>query len=551
MNVRIHKACANKQRVIPVKNQFASIFLSRSGLAIACLGILGCATPSEQPREPKYAVAEKCLDEARSTGAPTGQRIDYYLQAAKNSAPLLASARARQTYNAAATELTVLLRTADGGRWWNEPESVTDGSATYQLRFASSVHDKVWAPDYFQAFTPASKVNKSALRKPNLRDGVGGELVGIRRPVPRDPFMGPKGILTCPVTATLAFHGPDAILSLQDPRIQSTVQVQGEVQPLAADFSAPYVYYRPGNAFWMGIMGGFRAGDYMSRSGLFFGQPYDPDRIPVVFVHGLISTPQMWLRVINQLNADPVLRARYQFWVIWYPTGNPLAYSALRFREELAKVQQTYPNHRPIMLIGHSLGGLVSQMQVTTINSATWAQTEGKPVAELLDHTPPGGLIHRALLFNANPHINRVIFICTPHRGSDLAIGGIGELAMRLIALPSALANQVQQQADNMLSTFTGGKRLPNSVYSLSPRNPTLLVMDKVPISCPYHSIIGDRGKNNSPNSTDGVVPYWSSHLDGAQSELIVPGPHGSCELPQSIAELDRILLLNLKTVSP
>jgi hypothetical protein len=43
------------------------------------------------------------------------------------------------------------------------------------------------------------------------------------------------------------------------------------------------------------------------------------------------------------------------------------------------------------------------------------------------------------------------------------------------------------------------------------------------------------------------VVPYWSSHLDGAKSELIVPGPHGSFNLPQTIAELQRILQLHLR----
>ena len=44
----------------------------------------------------------------------------------------------------------------------------------------------------------------------------------------------------------------------------------------------------------------------------------------------------------------------------------------------------------------------------------------------------------------------------------------------------------------------------------------------------PFNSIIGDRGKGGNlnhtkPVSNDGIVPYWSSHLDGAQSELIVP----------------------------
>jgi hypothetical protein len=69
------------------------------------------------------------------------------------------------------------------------------------------------------------------------------------------------------------------------------------------------------------------------------------------------------------------------------------------------------------------------------------------------------------------------------------------------------------------------------------------------PITVPYHSIIGDRGKGSSPNSSDGVVAYWSSHLDGAKSEKIVPGPHTSCALPETITELDRILELHVKNL--
>jgi hypothetical protein len=93
--------------------------------------------------------------------------------------------------------------------------------------------------------------------------------------------------------------------------------------------------------------------------------------------------------------------------------------------------------------------------------------------------------------------------------------------------------------------------RLPNSVSNLAPKSPYLAVLNKQRIQAPYNSIIGNRGKPGPlADSTDGVVPYWSSHLDGAKSECIVPGPHGSCELPQTIAELDRILRLHLKSSS-
>ena len=95
-------------------------------------------------------------------------------------------------------------------------------------------------------------------------------------------------------------------------------------------------------------------------------------------------------------------------------------------------------------------------------------------------------------------------------------------------------------------------KRMPNSIDTLSPNDPFVKITNTLPLanSVPYHSIIGDRGRGDTPSSSDGVVPYWSSHLDGAQSECIVPGPHGACELPQTIAELDRILRLHLRAGS-
>jgi hypothetical protein len=129
-----------------------------------------------------------------------------------------------------------------------------------------------------------------------------------------------------------------------------------------------------------------------------------------------------------------------------------------------------------------------------------------------------------------------------------MASSGIGKLGISLITLPTRVATVMLDSLTSAdLAKITGSsKRLPNSVTGLKRSNPALPVVNSVPISVPYHSIIGDRGRGDTPNSSDGVVAYWSSHLDGAKSELIVPGPHGSCELPQTIAELDRILRLHL-----
>ena len=88
--------------------------------------------------------------------------------------------------------------------------------------------------------------------------------------------------------------------------------------------------------------------------------------------------------------------------------------------------------------------------------------------------------------------------------------------------------------------------RIPNSIDTLSPKSPFVRSIDKFPISAgiPFHTIEGDRGRGDAPNSSDGVVPYWSSHLNGAQSELVVPSNHSAHQNPQAIAEVRRILKL-------
>jgi triacylglycerol esterase/lipase EstA (alpha/beta hydrolase family) len=480
---------------------------------------------------------------------PVEKRAADYLHAAAITTPMLGSGTqetsALDTYNTAAAELTILLRSSEGGRLWNQPLTVTSNNETYHLHLQPA-GPAIWPPDYFNSFQLASSIKHSLVKKETAQEGVGGALIGVRNTTPRENFASLKGI-SAPVTATLDFRGKDVTLALRRPAKQPAALVEGKVRPLAADFSAPISYYSPpSNLTLVELMAALRSSRYIDKTGLYFLQPYDPDRIPVVFVHGLVSSPFTWVETINGLEADPEIRKRYQFWVFAYPTGTPILYSALRLREELAKVDKLHPNHLPYVVVGHSMGGILTHAQVVTVTAAMWEKAVGEPARKILVRNSNNSLIH-ALIFKANPRIKRVVFICTPHRGSEMARGGIGRLAISLISLPVNVAtvlNDAVTQAE--LTRITGSKRLPNSVYGLQPNNPTFKVLNSVPMTVPYHSIIGDRGKGDSPNSTDGVVPYWSSHLDGARSEVIVPGPHGSTELPQTIAELDRILRLHV-----
>ena len=519
--------------------------------AVTCIAFLaGCATAPQTARGPEYAPTASIMREARSLSVPVEKRAADYLQAAAVTAPLLSGGigtPACETYNAACGELTVLLRASEGGKLWNHPLTLTGNNNSYRLRLEPA-GSAVWAPNYFTTFERPDQVKEKLIRKKIIQEGVGGALVGVRIVNPPEKFMPAKGI-TAPVTATLDFHATDATLALRRPAKQPMTSVEGKTCPVAANFSAPIGYYQPPpNLLLVSLMAMLRSGHYMEKTGLYFLQPYDPDRTPLVFVHGLFSTPFDWVQTINGLQADPEIRKHYQFWVFAYPTGNPILYSALRLREELARADKLYPNHRPYVVVGHSMGGMLTHMQVVTATQAMWEKTLGQTAKSIFRQKSRDSLIVRATIFQANPRIKRVVFICTPHRGSEMASSGLGRFGISLISLPLNIATKMKDALTSAdLVQLTGSsKRLPNSITGLKPSNPGLPVINSAPISVPYHSIIGDRGKGDSPNSTDGVVPYWSSHLDGAQSECIVPGPHVSCELPQTIAELDRILRLNL-----
>ncbi len=525
-------------------------FLNRiSVLSALSLALAGCSTV---PRRDAAALrtATESLKLARSKTRPVPERAAYYLEAASTVkagfATPDAELRARTIYNSAAGELTNLLRTAEGGRLWNRPLEVAAGGLSYQLRFQPGARHGLWEPDYFTDFKLAKKVRRKHLRQSVTAEGFGGTLVGIKKTpgiIPGDPAtFEPKGGFVAPVTATLDFRQREVTLSLNDPNERKTVRVGGAERPLAADFSAPLAFHPMRNELWAGLMALIQVEEHLRGTGLYMIEPYDPDRIPVIFVHGLVSTPQMWVNTINEMEADPALRGRYQYWVFRYPTGNPLTYSAMRCREELARIERLHPMPRGFIMIGHSMGGLISRLQATNAGRALWDANLGKQADKKFAKLPTDNLIKRALLFDANPKVRRVVFICTPHRGSGLAIGSLGALAMKVIQLPTSLIATFTDSIGDVFSVVGGRPVIPNGITSLSPRSPSLIAMDKLPIRAPHHSIIGDRGKGNSPQSSDGVVRYASAHLDGAQSELIVPGPHRSHELPQTIEELRRIL---------
>lgn len=519
-----------------------------------CLLFVGCALPPSSPDQRPEAAAERCLREARFPLRPAEQRAVAYLRAAELTAPLLGDASqptaALRIYNEATAELVVLLRSEDGGLLWNRPLGITTDGIRYRLDLQPGDRQGVWSPDEFTAFKLASDVKETKVKSPDRRQGVGGALVGVRQTDPLEKFM-PKNGMKAAVTATLDFSGHDATLSLNDPNRKSTTRAGGRERPLAADFSAPIAAFKHKDTRLLGIVEALRPGRFADDTGIYLLGPYDPQRIPVIFVHGLISTPYIWVDPINEINRDPVLRKRYQPLVFAYPSGYPLAYTALQFREQLAEFEKTHAMPNGFLLVAHSEGGLISQMQTSNLTREDWRRVEGAKADEFFARQTPGGEVERALVFKANPRAKRVVFIATPHRGSEMAESALGELAERLIRLPQSTVAQLKLALGNSDLLGTGNKHLlPTSVSGFAPDNPTLITMATTRVVPPCHSIVGNRGLPGPlAQSSDGVVPYWSSHLGYAKSEVVAPGPHSCYDYPQSIREMKRILHLHLGTL--
>ena len=155
-------------------------------------------------------------------------------------------------------------------------------------------------------------------------------------------------------------------------------------------------------------------------------------------------------------------------------------------------------------------------------------------------------ILVESTIFSHRPEIGRVIFISTPHRGSELADDWIGALAKRLVKLPATLVSLGIEEA-RYEKQEPGSKhldRFPDSIDTLAPDNDFVKAVNSLPMrsDVPYHTIAGDRGRGDSPHSSDGVVPYWSSHQQRAKSEMIVPSHHGAHQTKQAIAEVERIL---------
>ncbi len=374
-------------------------------------------------------------------------------------------------------------------------------------------------------------------------------------------------------------NGAVAILEIHDPLVSSFATVGDRAVPLECDLTTPLASYlaSPNQlAFSKGQKGLLDPEKLLETipthsptrertlQGLYMLQPYDPAKIPVVMTHGLGSSPITWLEMYNALRNVPEICDNYQFWFYFYPTGQPFWISAAQLRSDLRDLRETLdpdgdaPALDQTVLVGHSMGGLISRMQVAESGDRIWRRVSSVPLDDLDFDAETRENFRAWFFFEPNPSVRRVITIATPFRGSDYANGFTQWLADCAISIPKTVASAAGSLA-TLLETDASQIDDPTlletatSVDSLSPKSPIFAALDECPIpeNVALNNVVGVLPSLEkrwfAPKKSDGVVEFWSSNRDDVESQREIPAAHTTAHAhPAAIWETKEILLRHL-----
>ena len=482
---------------------------------------------------------------------------------------------AAELYNFACSRLAMLGRdlifssASDTGIGWPSSYSaeIEGPLGIYELSLAGDI--SLWNPRIF-LIRPADEIEVRGLRNRHRSHGLGAPLVITRRELPRRTvtrdgfFRSHWNFYALSAIARFEDAAPReevgrhrrARLELHDPLEAEEIDIDGRALPLEADFTAPMaVLAEMVQPQQNERQAALRAENFLDEAGIYTIEPYRPDKIPLVLVHGLNSSALTWLELSNDLRGDAELRRRYQIWAFNYPTGLPFSISTAMLRQSLENMLDHFdPDRgdeaiRQMVMIGHSMGGLVTRAQATDAGTVLWDAVALRPFEEADLEPEDEALLRRAYLPEPLPELSRAIFIAAPHRGSPLAAGGLGRLASRLVKIPSDLRAQFIRLTGLGVLSLPEEVEAPDVIDSLSAESPIIRAYARLPVTVPFHTIIGDRFPD-SDSVSDGFVTLESASLDGAQSELVIVGAgHNSHKSAQAAAEVRRILVEHLRQV--
>lgn len=435
--------------------------------------------------------------------------------------------------------------------------SVTIAASTGPLS-ARVVHRNVVEPECIHELVPAEflKVKRGFDRDTSIK-GVGTSLIAHQKGSETDPFL-PETGLWYPVTAILNLDEPSRpLLELHDPsRAPGSLNGRAHL-PFSASYTTALARdYKDRQFLYPKLPSFLKFEKFAHRLGAFRLTPFDPEKEVCLFVHGIYSTPLTWHETINDLLADPAIRERYEFWSFGYPTGAAIPYLAAELRRSIAGLQE-FRSARgartlELTVVGHSMGGLLAKSITQRGGDTEWGRICTVPIEQVDLNDEARELVRRLVYYEPVTDVKKVIFCATPHRGSAIAEKSLAKAFATLIQMPLQLSQVAQHILQNNREVLTplGIELITNnatSIAQLRPNSPLVSGFFDKPLNpgVKYYSVIG----NNSPpevpltDTTDGVVEYASSHLEGVISEdVISPSEHGVHLTPAGIEAIRRIL---------
>ena len=402
------------------------------------------------------------------------------------------------------------------------------------------------------------------LRNRHTKPGMGVPIM-VRRRKTNDPLEAYyEDGLSFPVTVVARFGPPTdnvtATMELYDPRNSDGFSVSDTFLPLESDISIPLAWFLtdPKKSL-LDTFAFFRTDKAQELEGLYMVQPFDPNRIPVLMVHGIWSSPVTWMEMFNDLQSDPEVRSKYQFWFYMYPTGQPLTFAAAGLRERLKELRLRCDPHGQnekldqMVVVGHSMGGLMSYLMTVDSEDRLWNAMSTIPVEQIQGDEKIRSEIQRVFFFESDRSIDRIVTIASPFNGSGYANVFTRWLGGSLVSLPnttSELSQLIFRQ--NHKSRWDRLFAPKTSLDSLNKDSAILKLVGETstPPDVKHHNIVGFKNNESIKNGTDGVVKLRSAHREHVNSEITVKAPHSEVHRhPASIAEVRRVLLEHLQEV--
>lgn len=300
------------------------------------------------------------------------------------------------------------------------------------------------------------------------------------------------------------------------------------------------------NFSWLGFTNAEKA---ESRMGVFSIGPLSSSKTPLIMLHGLNSDPLIWRYLTMAILNDETLSQRFQIWHVYYPSGPPPFYNAMRVRKLLNQLKVRVSSESSLesaVIVGHSMGGVIAKLLTSQPHDKLWDATFTSPPESLLSEDDTD--VRDVFLFSPVFKHNTVFFLDTPHRGSDVANSLIGSIGSSLISLPFNFrelfrgfiekvgVNKLTQAMLPFLQNFG-----PDSVQVLRPNHPLMTALATTPVEGKSYSIIGSTSALECDTPircaaiSDSVVTYSSAFIEDAEETIIVASSHNSFKSTQAI----------------